>query len=218
MSRNPQQREDETVWEAIVKGDLDSVRQSFQSGFEVNAKDTFGKLDYAALHYAVINGHYDIVKMLIESGANVDVQDSDGNTPLIWAAYDGRLDSAKLLIQSGANLQAKNHYGNTALHGAAKYGYDTMASLLIESGATINARDRAGNTPLHDVLDKWKGKDVKAWLETIQALLQHGADPALENNNGQTALSIAIHNEKKYEVAIPLLQSAAKTNPGKIEC
>lgn len=76
----------------------------------LNAKDIFGN---TALHCAAARGHTDVVQVLIEKGADVDLQDGNGETPLMHAVAQGhihrRLDTnyikiIKMLLAAGADI------------------------------------------------------------------------------------------------------------------
>ncbi len=75
---------------------------------------------------------------------------------------------------------------HAALHAAITRG-DAAAIDTLAAGqpALLRVPDRDGNTALH--LAMLAGGDLK----TVERLLQHGADPALTNVNGDTALHLA---------------------------
>ncbi|MDZ7581156.1 MAG: ankyrin repeat domain-containing protein [Deltaproteobacteria bacterium] len=66
------------------------------------------------------NGHTSIVQMLIEKGADPNIQDFDGWTALMKAAYKGNIEIVQILINNGADLNLKNIGGHTALYIAEK--------------------------------------------------------------------------------------------------
>ena len=76
------------------------------------------------MHPASGYGPFDNVKALLAAGADVSVQDTDGWTPLLHAAYrDGHIyfagnstETIQALLNAGANLEAKSKYGETPLH------------------------------------------------------------------------------------------------------
>ena len=49
-------------------------------------------------------GHLPVVELLLEHGASVDLQDSDGATALMGAAYNGRAAIVRRLLRAGEQL------------------------------------------------------------------------------------------------------------------
>lgn len=120
-----------------------------------------------------------------EKGMDVDVQDENGMSPLIYAAFFGHEDVVKELLDLGANVNAKGHSGVTALLAALqKAENDKIARLLIDSGADVNACDGQGLTPLMTAI--YADSD-----EMTLYLLEKGADVGVKNAKGWTALDLA---------------------------
>ena len=105
-------------------------------------------------------------------------------------------------------LNPRTNDGNTLLHSAAwhetpffSFKEETLLSvcklpcietmkLILHAGCNVNAVNTEGNTPLHLAV-KYKPaepEDVEILREMLLLLLDIGADPKLENKNGQTPL------------------------------
>ena len=52
---------------------------------------------------AACEGHIEIAQLLLQEGANTDMQDHEGQTALVVAAYRGHRQIAQLLLQAYAN-------------------------------------------------------------------------------------------------------------------
>jgi len=61
--------------------------------------------------------------------------------------------------------------------------------MLIDKGVNINAKDKGGKTPLH-VAAEW------GHFQIIQLLIEKGANPTDETNEGLTALGVLRKNLK----------------------
>ena len=169
-----------------------------------------------ALMFASREGCLDCVAALVEKGASVDRPDPEGVTPLLWAIWNTRFDVAKYLIDHGANVGRFDWWGRTPLYLAVDYvtlphggrpDQPTLdrtlpidvVKLLLEKGADPNPQlkmaaplratgnDRGldpmlspGTTPL---IRAAKAMDV----ESMKALIDHGADVTLANSRNITA-------------------------------
>lgn len=64
---------------------------------------------------AVTNGDLDEVKRLLESGLDPSLKDSEGMTPLHFAADRGHIEILRVLLRSGAPVDSINSEGQTPL-------------------------------------------------------------------------------------------------------
>ena len=69
-------------------------------------------------------------KQLIANDADANAKDSDGWTPMHYAATEGYGKVVKLLLANGADANAKDSDGWTPLHYAARRGYAEVVKLL----------------------------------------------------------------------------------------
>lgn len=133
------------------------------------------------LHFAAQAGDLSEVKRLVAAGADVNVQDENGNTPLKYASAEPNPEVLRMLIALGASPHIPDRRGFTPIHCVSGHGFYedaiAMAEILIEAGADVNARSKVhGFVPLHEART----------ARMIDFLLQHGADPTIENDEGQT--------------------------------
>lgn len=116
------------------------------------------------------------------------------------------------LVAEGADLAAADSYGETPLHHRAGH-WQGGVELLIELGADVNHDAGGRATPLHRAADG-------GLLKSVQALLDHGANPNLTNDKGQTPLEFALQrcSNIKIERLAPkaeLLLAAMAATPQK---
>ncbi len=150
-----------------------------------------------------------VVSRLLVAGADPNIQTSTGNTALMSLAdprtVDG-LGKARLLVSAGADVNVLNHEGETALMLAASKGNAELVRLLGESDTGVNRRNQSfGATPLMQAA--YAGS-----LETMQVLLELGADVEALDDEGRTALMYAARSGKD-EVVTLLLEAGADARP-----
>ena len=144
-----------------------------------------------ALVFAVRSGAPKTVAYLLKQpGIQIDATNMADETALMLAANANDLASANLLIEAGASV---NRPKWTPLHYAASKGYTGMMRLLIENDAYVDAESPNGTTPLMMAA-------YYASPNAVKLMLEEGADPLLKNQDGQTALDMALVKDKKLSV------------------
>lgn len=122
--------------------------------------------------------------LLLEPDIDVNHQTPAGATPLLLAAEQGLHRLVPLLLALGADPNATDSFGRTPLMRAARNGDTRIVSILLGQGAAVNLATRK------------RGWTALMWAATsgstacVRALLDAGANPALTNSAGQTALDI----------------------------
>jgi ankyrin repeat protein len=134
----------ESLFSAALDGDIWAIRQSLDSGADMDARDKDGQ---TPLHYAIKHGGPKACAMLLDSGADMEAKDNDGNTALHHAANGGKNEICSILTGRGADINTKDNDGNTPLHCAAWAGHIDICALLAENGANVTARDNRGWAP-----------------------------------------------------------------------
>ena len=140
-----------------------------------------------ALVFAVRSGAPQTVAYLIKQpGIQVDATNTVDETALMLAANANDIALANLLIEAGASVNRPNW---TPLHYAASKGHLAMMHLLIDNDAYIDAESPNGTTPLMMAA-------YYASPSAVKLMLEEGADPTLKNQDGMTALDLAIAKDK----------------------
>lgn len=120
-------------WAAF--GGHEAVMSSFIShGTDLDLRATSDRLH--AIHIAAKNGHTKIVEMLIKNNpALVDLQDVNGQPPLVWAAAKGHGGVVKLLCDFKANVRLfsrqRRSFGYNPIFWATLNGHTETAIFLL---------------------------------------------------------------------------------------
>ncbi|ORX59167.1 hypothetical protein BCR36DRAFT_579792 [Piromyces finnis] len=147
------------------------------------------EIDRAFLQ-AVIFGKIEEVQNLLDRfpSINVDVRETNGDTPLIIACQTGVSEIAQLLLRYHADPNLICECGNTALY-VATFSYSRHHSLeliqsLLDYGANPNILSQYCLTPLMVAC-----KDQLT--EVAKILLNNKADPNMQDNSGNSAISFS---------------------------
>ena len=94
-------------------------------------------------------------KFLAAEDADPNALDTQGISPLAWAAMAGQAEAAKLLVEAGAEVNQRNQDGSVPLHGAAFLGRQEVVEQLLQLGADTTLKNNRGDTPLDAVAADW---------------------------------------------------------------
>ncbi|RSL82872.1 hypothetical protein CEP51_004869, partial [Fusarium floridanum] len=175
---------------------------------------------------AVSLGRLEVLRMLLAKGVDMEVRNNYGLTLLGLAANEGYLPMVELLLaMDGVDADSRNDEGRTPLTVATNLVRDITSNYrsecvhdhfgvvkyLLNSGqADINSRDDLGRTPL---MHSARGDDHD--LSSFRMILDYeGVDIDATDNEGQTALSMAVFEDKE-DKAILLLEKGADPNLGR---
>ena len=113
-------------------------------------KPPLPKKAYEVFFEYVKKGEINNIELLSQTWhIDLEMKDSDGWTPLGWAARYGKVEVVKLLLDSSVNMNVKARGETTPLHLAAWKGHVEVVALLLEKGADREATDGLGERPLH---------------------------------------------------------------------
>lgn len=158
----------------VYYNDTTALKAVLAAGGDLTCLD----LDHELVH-ASFFGHWKVVDFLIANGANVHFALSDtGETPLHGALAKAgkpfRLLTVRLLVENGADVNAKTIPGQ-------------------ETGAFMRDVRTKGETPLHRAA-------AYADEAIIKYLLDHGAEPAARDANGDSPLTWASEHLRPGEI------------------
>lgn len=200
-----------TIHEAVLNRDTTAVEALIKNGADLNeVSDQYLR---TPLMLACEYPSADMVKLLAEGGADVNFRSGNGETAVFYLITKaisnfGRGSSKDLkdvvlmlrtLIKNSLDPDAAiDNESNTALNILCKAGYladlnTPLAEELIEAGCDVNKPNLSGQTPLMSFAER--GNEIK--YNIAELLLDHDADVAYVDKNGNTALMYAAANPDK---------------------
>ncbi|XP_069779180.1 ankyrin repeat domain-containing protein 55 [Narcine bancroftii] len=136
---------------ATYLGWLDGCVTLLRNGAKQNIPDKNGRLP---LHAATAENNVRLLALLLQQTTMCEInhQDSEGMTPLHWAAFHNRPQHVQALLQKGADPTLVDKDFKTALHWAVQSGNRVMTSIILDHHLTpsiINYDDENGKTSVH---------------------------------------------------------------------
>ena len=182
----------------IMNGRTDLAFDFVKNGGDANHQDQYGR---PLIIHCAYYGDVSAVKFLIDHGASIGALGD--NFDLNGAAFHGHWQLCQYLIESGADVNHEHHEtGETVLHAClstpSRRSTPVLVRLFLHAGANVNSatiphketgcfmRDAftKGETPLHRAA-------AFADEQSIQFLLEAGADKTAQDINGETPIGWA---------------------------
>lgn len=137
---------------------------------------------------AALDGNLEVVQDAIDAGLDVNAADEQARNALMLAAFNGHTPLAKLLLDKGAMINHRDAAGRTALMFAASGPNAETVKYLLDAGAEVNAADTGERfTALMHAA-------AEGQVQVVKILLEHNADPAIRDVDGDTARDFAARN------------------------
>lgn len=200
---------------AARSGDLESARLMLAAGADVNDTAPQGT---SALVVALHSMHFPLAALLLDKGADPNVAGA-GYTALHTAILHGRVELVTALLAKGADPNAPLKQGTPARRAspdyvisgeyvgadpvwlAARFGEPEIMRLLAKQGAKTSGVVK-GTTVLHSAVQATRRTDPgvtvdnaareKLMVETVTAALDLGGDVKAIDEEGNTALHLAV--------------------------
>lgn len=218
---------------AAANGHYDAVTFLYEKGFDINAVDGNGN---TPLLFAVTQDNIELIQFLIENGADLQAENTNGTNVLLNSIFSGNLDIVKLLLDRGLSVNQPNQWGVNPLMYASILGNRDIVEYLIKNGADVHAISNQGETALvwatirlhFDIAELLMEKGLsyndrnedggtmffsagKSPMEAVEYMIEHGADPLVEDSSGTTPLHIAAQHGNT-EIAAYLIELGADVN------
>ena len=139
------------------------------------------------LHLAVLHKSAAVVGQLIRIGGNPDLQDSNGETPLMYACRQGDFEKAAVFIHNGSDVSLVNK--------------DQQSAVLLTTSLSIREL----------LISRLNAKLVRSLrlgggIDQIESLLTARADVNCTDTDGSSAMAVAIR-AGDYSVVLRILES-----------
>ncbi|XP_035596429.1 E3 ubiquitin-protein ligase MIB2-like isoform X1 [Oncorhynchus keta] len=170
---------------AVNKGFTDVVRVLSEHSADINLQDSYGD---TPLHDAIAKDFRNIIEILVVV-PNIDFtqQNHRGFNLLHHAALKGnKLATEKILARARQLVDVKKEDGFSALHLASLNNHRDVAEILVKEGrCDVNIRNNRNQTPLQLAVTQGHG-------DLVQLLVVEGADVNVEDEDGDTAMHVAL--------------------------
>ncbi|XP_055995755.1 uncharacterized protein LOC125671725 [Ostrea edulis] len=248
---------DTPLIKACFEGHVSVVKKLVKAGAEVNLQNKHGNTPLIA---ACIKGHVgtvgpyapqrvkrnkssqlSTVKELVKAESDVNLQNEQGNTPLITACEGGHASVVEELLKAGADVSLENDMGIVPLVSACERGHVIVVKKLIKAGVDVNLHGKFEKTPLIAACDGGHvsmvqklvkaGADVNLqvyWgdkpllqavrycpLSTVKCLVEHGADWDTQVPDVHVSAVYRALILNKPDIVKYLIQKQNKITPGK---
>jgi ankyrin repeat protein len=150
--------------------------------------DVQAALDQELIRAAKAN-NAKLVGELIGRGANVNAKDAIHDSAFLYAGAEGFNEVLQLTLAAGADVASTNRYGGTALIPASEHGHVETVRILLAAGVPVNHVNNLGWTAMQEAILLNNGGPRQQ--EVVRLLLEAGADPAIRDPQGRTALQNA---------------------------
>lgn len=194
---------------AIVGGYLEIVKAIVEAGASpLDGDRNLGvERSLTSTLLAACLGHTEIFKFLLNARISLRISMINICAALCCSASLGHDDVVKAIIEYDTELCKTAYYSyvNIALYLSAKNGHSKIVKNLISYGANVNRISPSKDTPLIKASEN-------GHLETVNALISNSqVDLDISNNNGDTALMIAIQ-KKHLEIIKSILSVPSNLN------
>ncbi|MEA3512578.1 MAG: ankyrin repeat domain-containing protein [Campylobacterota bacterium] len=191
------------IYDAISFGDERFISYLLSQGdIELNLLDKTGN---SIMHHPQVLKDDSIAKDLLKSGANPTLKNSEGDSFLFTTALRGE-DASDVIdeaLKNKADVNATTSNDNTIMmeliaattkisdeEKARRKGLLKTAAKMLRSGGDINAIEKNNESGLFNAV-RLRDYDLTSFL------LSGGIDPNIQNDNGETALSLLVYDGTK---------------------
>lgn len=177
---------DDELLRAAEAGDADGVAAALRSGADIEARDANRR---TALLLAATHDRVAVARLLVDKGASADAVDDRQDTPWLVTGVTGSVAMLEALLPAKPDLTIRNRYGGVSVIPASERGHVDYVRRVVQTGIDVNHVNDLGWTALLEAVIL--GDGGPRHQEIVRILLEAGADPAIGDKDGVTALDHA---------------------------
>ena len=188
---------------AAARADVAELQKLLgRRGVKPDVRDGFRR---TPLHIAAYLRQHDAMRALVAAGADPNALESERYDIVTIAAVANDLPTLALALELGASAQnITSRYDGTALIAAAHLGHHNAVRMLIRAGAPLDHVNNLGWTAVIEAIVL--GDGGAAHTETLQVLIEAGANLNLPDREKRTPLDLAI--SRSHKSMVQLLRAA----------
>ncbi|MDR0740605.1 MAG: ankyrin repeat domain-containing protein [Puniceicoccales bacterium] len=172
---------------AVAFGNKPLIKRLLGEGIDVNTPLADNQ---TALCYAILDGSIGTTRLLLNNGAKLNWKNGEGRSPLHLAAHCGSAKKIALLLDYGVDPNAQDDKGYTPLMLAV---YTILFEMGRQGYHSPKRIPRNLSQKLRTNLKKESSlKKTYQYFPAMQLLVDRGAIPNAQDNEGNTAFHLAV--------------------------
>ena len=194
---------------ACKMGELTVVSELLSMGYRnIDAKNHDSQ---TAIHIASYYGHWELLECLVKHRAKVNITDTEGYSPLGFAAINNHPQCVRLLLErAGANPTMRNEQtGWVPLHEAANKGHIDCVATLLEFHAPSKPRTSKNETPA-DLARAGGHPEVAALIDKYPPVFPETASTQWYHPNIDRKTAVALMKESCNKNGTFLIRNSSK--------
>ena len=196
-------RADAVLLRAAREGDADTAALALRAGADIEIRD---ERDRTPLLLAVTSDRLAVARLLVHLGADPDAVDDQEDTPWLVTGVTGSVRMLEVLLPARPDLTLRNRYGGVSVIPAAERGHVDYVRRVVRTGIDVDHVNDLGWTALLEAVIL--GDGGRRHRQIVRILLDAGADPAIADRDGVTALEHA--RRRGYDEIARVLRGARR--------
>ena len=177
---------DAALLRAAATGDADRAAVALRAGADLETRDARRR---TPLLVAVTRDRLAVARLLVALGADADALDDRHDTPWLVTGVTGSVPMLETLLPADPDLTIRNRFGGVSVIPASERGHVDYVRRVVRTGIDVNHVNDLGWTALLEAVILGDGS--RRYQQIVRVLLDAGADPAIADKNGVTALQHA---------------------------